>query len=88
MNDHRSGRGPLRVVTLITRLEGGAGVLTLRGAKALDPEQFRVTIVTGSGSHLLDQAAAAGLEVIMEPALRTPIDPRSDLQALRALTRY
>ena len=74
------------MVTLITRLEGGAGVLTLRGAKALDPEQFRVTIVTGSGNHLLDQAAAAGLEVIMEPALRTPIDPSSDVRALRALS--
>jgi len=86
MNDRESARGPLRVVTLITRLEGGAGVLTLRGATALDPERFRVTIVTGSGSHLLDQAAAAGLEVIMEPALRTPIDPRRDLQALRALS--
>jgi glycosyltransferase involved in cell wall biosynthesis len=86
MNDHASARGPLRVVTLITRLEGGAGILTLRGAMALDPERFRVTIVTGSGSrHLLDQATAAGLEVIMEPALRTPIDPRSDARALRAL---
>ena len=86
MNGHGSAGGPLRVVTLITRLEGGAGILTLRGAKALDPEQFRVTIITGSGSHLLDQAAAAGLEVIMESALITPIDPRSDLQALRALS--
>ncbi len=85
MNDRGSAHRPLQVVNLITRLEGGAGLLTLRGAKALDPERFRVTIVTGSGSHLLDQAAAAGLEVIMEPALRTPIDPRSDLQALRAL---
>lgn len=83
--EHQTARGPLRVVTLITRLEGGAGVLTLRGAMALDPERFRVTIVTGSGNHLLDQAAAAGLEIITEPALRTPIDPRSDLQALRAL---
>ena len=45
-----------------------------------------MTIVTGSGNHLLDQAAAAGLEVIMEPTLRTPIDPRSDLRALRALS--
>ena len=45
-----------------------------------------MTIITGSGNHLLDQAAAAGLEVIMEPALRTPIDPRSDLRALRALS--
>ena len=86
MKNHGSGRGPLRVVTLITRLEGGAGILTLRGAKALDPEQFRVTIVTGSGSDLLDQAAAVGLEVIMESALRTPINPWSDVQALHALT--
>ena len=83
--EHQRARGPLRVVTLITRLEGGAGVLTLRGAMALDPERFRVTIVTGSGNHLLDEAAAAGLEVITEPALRTPIDPGSDLRALRAL---
>jgi glycosyltransferase involved in cell wall biosynthesis len=77
---------PLRVATLITRLEGGAGVLALRGAKVLDPGEFQVTIITGSGNHLLDQAAAAGLEVIVEPALRTPVDPRRDLRALRALT--
>jgi glycosyltransferase involved in cell wall biosynthesis len=74
------------VATIITRLEGGAGVLTLRGAKALDPSEFQVTIITGSGNYLLDQAAAAGLEVIVEPALRTPIDPRSDLRALHALS--
>ena len=76
---------PLRVATLITRLEGGAGVLALRGAKVLDPADFQVTIITGSGDHLLDQAAAAGLEVIVEPTLRMPIDPRSDLRALHAL---
>jgi hypothetical protein len=80
MNDR-----PLRVATLITRLEGGAGVLALRGAKALDRNEFQATIITGSGNHLLDQAAAAGLEVIIEPALRTPIDPRHDLRALHAL---
>jgi glycosyltransferase involved in cell wall biosynthesis len=86
MNDRGSVRRPLRVATLITRLEGGAGVLALRGAKALDPSEFQSTIITGSGNHLLDQAAAAGLEVIIEPTLRPPIDPRSDLQALRALS--
>ncbi len=86
MSDIGSARRPLRVATLITRLEGGAGVLTVRGAKALDPGHFQVTIITGSGNHLLDEAAAAGLEVIMESALRTPIDPRSDLKALRALS--
>jgi glycosyltransferase involved in cell wall biosynthesis len=60
-------------------------VLTLRGAQALDPGEFQVTIITGSGNYLLDQAATAGLEVIVEPALRAPIDPLSDLRALRAL---
>jgi glycosyltransferase involved in cell wall biosynthesis len=60
-------------------------VLTLRGATALAPGEFEVTIIAGSGNHLLDQAAAKGVEVIVEPALRTPIDPRSDLRALRIL---
>jgi glycosyltransferase involved in cell wall biosynthesis len=86
MSDRRSAGRPVRVAIMITRLEGGAGVLTLRGAKALDPGQFQATIITGSGNHLLDEAAAAGLEVIMEPALRTPIDPRSDWRALHALS--
>lgn len=76
---------PLRVAVLITRLEGGAGVLALRGAKALDPDDFRITIITGSGNHLLEQASAAGLEITLEPTLRPPVDPRSDLRALHAL---
>lgn len=78
----------LRVAVLITRLEGGAGVLALRGAAALDPGGYRVTIVTGSGSpHLLAEAAAAGLEVVSEPSLRAPIDAGSDLRALWRLDR-
>src|ERR1035438_4024017 len=45
-----------------------------------------MTIITGSGDPLLlDQAAAAGLEVVTEPALRAPIAPRSDLRALARL---
>jgi glycosyltransferase involved in cell wall biosynthesis len=51
----------------------------------MDPEAFEVTIVTGSGSRLLDAAVAAGLEVIVVPSLRAPIAPGSDLQALRRL---
>jgi glycosyltransferase involved in cell wall biosynthesis len=41
--------------------------------------------VTGSGAGLLREAADCGLEVIIEPALRMPIAPRSDLLALRRL---
>jgi glycosyltransferase involved in cell wall biosynthesis len=81
-----SGR-PVRVATVITRLEGGAGVLALRGALAIDSGAIRPTIVTGSGGRLADAAAAAGLEVIVEPALRAPIVPASDLRALRRLEK-
>lgn len=82
----RPGGPPLRVATIITRLEGGAGLLALRGAVALDPGMFRLAIVAGSGSRrLLSEAEAAGLEVSVVPALRTPIDPVSDTLALRRL---
>lgn len=74
----------IHIATIITRLEGGAGQLALRGAAALDPARFQVTVIVGSGA-LLDQAAAAGLEVIVEPALRRAIEPRRDVRALAAL---
>jgi glycosyltransferase involved in cell wall biosynthesis len=78
--------GPLRVAVVITRLEGGAGVLALRGAKAMTPEVIQATIVTGSGSRrLLAEAAAAGVEVVVEPLLREVIAPRSDLMAVQRL---
>ncbi len=81
------GRGrPLRVAVLITRLEGGAGILALRGAMALDPRSYQLTIITGQGSsRLLSEAQAAGLTVVAEPALRAPIDPVRDVVALRRL---
>jgi glycosyltransferase involved in cell wall biosynthesis len=82
--------GPLRVATVITRLDGGAGVLALRGALALDPGRFQTALITGevpgTGGRLLDQAREQGLEVIMAPALRAPIGPRHDTAALRSLT--
>jgi len=81
-----SGSGAIRVATVITRLEGGAGQQALRGALSMDPASFEMTIITGSGDPLLlDQAAAAGLEVLTEPALRMPIAPRSALRALARL---
>jgi glycosyltransferase involved in cell wall biosynthesis len=78
-------RLPLRIATVITRLEGGAGALALRGAKLLDPEVVTPTIVTGSGGRLLDEAAVCGIEVLVEPVLREVIAPRSDLLALGRL---
>jgi glycosyltransferase involved in cell wall biosynthesis len=79
------GEPPVRIAAVITRLEGGAGVLALRGAQAMGPGACQLTIITGSGDRLLDEAVASGLEVIVEPALRAPIAPRSDLLALGRL---
>ncbi len=52
----------------------------------MDPAEFQTTIITGSGDALTDRARAAGIEVIIEPALRRPVDPRSDLAATARLT--
>jgi glycosyltransferase involved in cell wall biosynthesis len=77
--------GPLRVAVVITRLEGGAGIQAVRGARALDPDRFQVTVITGSGDALLAEAAGSGLETVVNPTLRMPIDPVSDTRALRWL---
>jgi glycosyltransferase involved in cell wall biosynthesis len=76
---------PLRVATVITRLEGGAGLLALRGAQAMDPDTVTPTIVTGSGGRLIGEAAASGIEVVVEPSVREVIAPRSDMLARRQL---
>lgn len=78
---------PLRVATVITRCQAGAGVVALRGLRALDPARFAVTLVAGSGDRLLDEAAAAGVPVTLEPTLRSPVAPADDVRALRRLTR-
>ena len=77
----------LQVATVITRFEAGAGIVALRGVQALDPAAYRTTIVTGSGDRLLGLASDAGIEVLVEPALRSPIAPADDLRALHRLTR-
>jgi glycosyltransferase involved in cell wall biosynthesis len=82
------GGAAVRVATVITRLEGGAGQHALRGALIMDPAAYEMTIITGSGDPLLlGRAAAAGLEVLIEPALRAPIGPGSDLRALVRLRK-
>jgi glycosyltransferase involved in cell wall biosynthesis len=84
------------VAVLVTRLQAGAGGVALRGALALDPERYEVTIIAGgsgggadsdgSGDSMLARAAEAGLRVISVPELVSQISPGSDRRALRALT--
>lgn len=75
----------LHVATVVTRFQAGAGTVALRGAKALDPDRFRVCIIAGSGDRLLDDAADAGFQVRLEPSLRSEIAPRAEWHAFHRL---
>jgi glycosyltransferase involved in cell wall biosynthesis len=77
---------PVEVVLVVTRFQAGAGVVALRGALALDQERYHHTVIAGRGDHLLEQAADAGMDVIVRPELVPEIDPRNDVRALRSIT--
>lgn len=80
--------GPrIEVAQVVTRCIAGAGGVAVRGARHLDPSRFHITLVTGEGGPLTDQARAAGMDVVVEPSLVAQISPRDDLRALRRLTR-
>ena len=81
-----NGGRRIEVAQVVTRFIAGAGGVALRGALELDPRRYRVTIVTGARSALLDVAEAAGLDTVVEPSLVAPIAPRSDATALARLT--
>jgi glycosyltransferase involved in cell wall biosynthesis len=82
--------GRVRVATVITRMAGGAGGVALRGALALDPDAYDITIIAGASGEaegdLLDAAEAAGLGVVRLPALVPWIDAGLERAALRTLT--
>lgn len=81
-----SGRTRIEVAVIVTRFIAGAGGVALRGVLPLDPDRYRVTIITGQGGPLTGKAEAAGLDVILEPSLVSPLSPRDDRTALRKLT--
>jgi glycosyltransferase involved in cell wall biosynthesis len=82
-----NGPAPAELGVIVTRFIAGAGGVALRGVLGLDPERYRVTVVTGEAGPLLDRARDAGLETLVEPALVPDISPRSDAVALHRLTR-
>jgi glycosyltransferase involved in cell wall biosynthesis len=83
--------GRIRVATIVTRFIAGAGGVALRGALALDPERYDITIFTGGGDRLLEEAAAAGFSVVrlqhLIPEL-SPMQDRRGLQELRSRLRH
>ncbi|MFZ2013116.1 MAG: glycosyltransferase family 4 protein [Nocardioides sp.] len=86
MTATRDAGARIEVAQIVTRFIAGAGGVALRGALSLDPGRYRVTIVTGEGGALTDRAAEAGMKVVLEPSLVSPIAPRSDATALARLT--
>jgi glycosyltransferase involved in cell wall biosynthesis len=74
-----------RVAIVITRFIAGAGGVALRGALALDPNQYSVTIFTAPGGPLLAEAANAGFKVVQLKHMRPEINLREDTSALREL---
>jgi len=71
----------IRVAQVVTRFIAGAGGVALRGALALDPEHFDVTILAADGGSLLAQAEAAGLGVVRLRHIVPELDPLRDAKA-------
>ncbi len=71
------GGAAVRVATVITRLEGGAGQHALRGALIMDPAAYQMTIITGSGDPLLLDAGRrrAGWKSSSSPRCGRPSRP-------------
>ena len=75
----------IRVAQVITRFIAGAGGVALRGATALDPDVYSVTILSAPGGPLLAEAEKAGFEVVRLAHMRPEINLREDSRALGEL---
>ncbi|MDX2967908.1 glycosyltransferase [Kribbella solani] len=84
--DPTAGDGRVEVAVIVTRFIAGAGGVALRGVLPLDPARYRITIITGQGGPLTDRATAAGMNVVIEPSLVSPLSPADDRRALSRLT--
>ena len=84
----RTGRQTIRVAQVVTRFTAGAGGIALRGALALDPDRYTVTIMSADGGSLLETAEAAGLRVVRlkHMAGARGIYPWADASGVRELT--
>jgi glycosyltransferase involved in cell wall biosynthesis len=69
----------LRVATVVTRMAAGAGGVALRGALALDPDRYAITIVAG-GAGLSGEPPTATGDIIIGAAAAKDV-PAGDLLA-------
>jgi glycosyltransferase involved in cell wall biosynthesis len=82
----------VRVAHIITRLcKGGAQENTFHTVRLANRDRFEVSLISGptSGAEgsIEDRVAAAGINVIREPALVRPVSPARDALALAGLVR-
>jgi glycosyltransferase involved in cell wall biosynthesis len=85
--------GPVRVLHAITRLiVGGAQENTLFTAARLDPDRYRVDVLsgpqTGAEGSLIEEARAQGIQLTILPDLLRQVSPLHDLRALAGLARF
>jgi glycosyltransferase involved in cell wall biosynthesis len=83
---------PVPVLHAITRLiVGGAQENTLFTAELLDPDCFRVDVVTGpqtgSEGNLINEAINRGINIVVMPELVRQVNPIYDFTALTCLTK-
>jgi glycosyltransferase involved in cell wall biosynthesis len=74
-----------RIAVVVTRFIAGAGGVALRGALALDPNQYSVTVLSAPGGLLLAEAEKAGFKVVRLKHMRHQLSLREDPSALREL---
>lgn len=82
----------IRICVVITRMiRGGAALVALSQAAALNPEKYEVVIITGprdsEGDTLIERAMELGLDVRVVPALVRDVHPKKDVSALFKLFR-
>lgn len=78
--------GRVKVAVVVTRFIAGAGGVALHGALQLDPDRYDVTILSGLGGPLVDEAEAAGVRYEPLRWMHHELSPSRDLRGVRELT--
>lgn len=91
MVDRRSPEGTesrLRVALVITRGERGGAQVHVRDLVLGLRDQVRYHVYVGEDGFLADELRGASIPVTLVPDLQRAVQPRADLQAVRALRRH
>ena len=83
-----AANGRIHVALVVTRFMAGAGGVALRGALALDPDRFSITVLAAAEGSLLQDAAKAGIRVIPLRHMKPQIAPREDVAAVREVAAH